>query len=682
MSKVKAGYLTVVSEHMYRRDSPKRMSASAFLSNIINELGEHMPDTDQIHLPQATKRQVHNLFLHHCTKYSETSCTYEYFRLLWVNDFPHVKTPKSKRFAKCVECADYLKKLKKTTIQSDKVAIREAFNNHMDEARKERLDYHARRLRSKTNPEEILCIIIDGMDQSKTDLPHWRRDTKRTEQMQKCKTHVMGAIAHGHGSYVSVCPPWVSDNGNLTSDFLRKILLDISSRDGYVLPPKLSLQLDSASVNKNKSFMAFLSLLVESGVFKEVQVNFLIVGHTHEDIDQMFSCFSRALRQNDAYTFDEMYQIFQGGYSPAPVRINISEIPDWDRYCANWRPKSSELCGMANERVFLIRRFSLLQFTENHLYDLRREVNVSKEDVEKLFGRVQLVSKWLSTDASFCIARQKNFGCFNTPVFPPHMFYMPNRHWPLEQFRETTIQLKLDWDDSHDNNWKEWLHEVDEWMADACTICVDLCKEKQVYTKRQKDKLSLSKEQMREKDVRFRNIQKQLAKHLSESPVDSHDRYRDWTSFLGVLGNRYLPQQEQKMQLEPVPLVAPVHTGRVGSRNFLHRDATSLTIGDLLIVHCIDVTFAICQLLSVSDNKMLVHWWGNPNTRNTIPALSGNINPLLQTDGGGPYTEELDMDTSVIAYGFELTKGKKLPHKTLRIISNDSAVDWQLPNED
>ena len=55
----------------------------------------------------------------------------------------------------------------------------------------------------------------------------------------------------------------------------------------------LVIQMDNTwQENKNQMMFAFLGSLVESGVVKDVRLNFLPVGHTHEDIDQMFSCFA------------------------------------------------------------------------------------------------------------------------------------------------------------------------------------------------------------------------------------------------------------------------------------------------------------------------------------------------------------------------------------------------------
>ncbi|KAL3684435.1 hypothetical protein R1sor_002457 [Riccia sorocarpa] len=55
------------------------------------------------------------------------------------------------------------------------------------------------------------------------------------------------------------------------------------------LPPVFMLQMDnSAKDNKNIHVLAFCSELVIRGVFETVEVNFLMVGHTHEDVDALF----------------------------------------------------------------------------------------------------------------------------------------------------------------------------------------------------------------------------------------------------------------------------------------------------------------------------------------------------------------------------------------------------------
>lgn len=60
--------------------------------------------------------------------------------------------------------------------------------------------------------------------------------------------------------------------------------------------------------------MAYLGELIREGVFKEIYVSFLPVGHTHEDVDQMFSRFAMAIRVRDTVILTEMCQVFSKAY--------------------------------------------------------------------------------------------------------------------------------------------------------------------------------------------------------------------------------------------------------------------------------------------------------------------------------------------------------------------------------
>jgi hypothetical protein len=68
-----------------------------------------------------------------------------------------------------------------------------------------------------------------------------------------------------------------------------------------VVPRKVFLQLDNTSKqNKSKYLFGWLGYLVYTGVVDRVLVSMHRVGHTHEDIDQLFSRTSVALRKMDA----------------------------------------------------------------------------------------------------------------------------------------------------------------------------------------------------------------------------------------------------------------------------------------------------------------------------------------------------------------------------------------------
>jgi hypothetical protein len=72
-----------------------------------------------------------------------------------------------------------------------------------------------------------------------------------------------------------------------TSRCNSSILEATDAPDHYEpLPRRLYLQLDnSPKDNKNQFLFGFLSFLTTQKVFEEIQLGFLLVGHTHEDID-------------------------------------------------------------------------------------------------------------------------------------------------------------------------------------------------------------------------------------------------------------------------------------------------------------------------------------------------------------------------------------------------------------
>jgi len=53
--------------------------------------------------------------------------------------------------------------------------------------------------------------------------------------------------------------------------------------------------------NKNHHLLAFLSLLTTRKMFKEVRLKFLVIGHTHKDIDGNFGYWLKKLKECDNY---------------------------------------------------------------------------------------------------------------------------------------------------------------------------------------------------------------------------------------------------------------------------------------------------------------------------------------------------------------------------------------------
>jgi hypothetical protein len=77
------------------------------------------------------------------------------------------------------------------------------------------------------------------------------------------------------------------------------------------LPKKLLLQMDNyVKDNKNWHFLVVFSLLTAKDVFEEMKLGFLIVGHTHDDIDGYFSYMSKKLRKIIIYVLVDLMRVF------------------------------------------------------------------------------------------------------------------------------------------------------------------------------------------------------------------------------------------------------------------------------------------------------------------------------------------------------------------------------------
>jgi hypothetical protein len=195
----------------------------------------------------------------------------------------------------------------------------------------------------------------DKMDHSKTASPCFASKTKSIDGFMKLLVSVTGIIAHGHGDkkFAHYTLDFYPADSNQTIGSIAKLLRDLerppksthpaslfvgagttelyatvlsgaeecissispksSNGEQFVpLPPILHVQLDNCwKDNKSRWIMCFWSLLVAKGIFEEIQVSFMLVGHTHDDIDASFGRWSMKLRENDYPTILHSLKKFQ-----------------------------------------------------------------------------------------------------------------------------------------------------------------------------------------------------------------------------------------------------------------------------------------------------------------------------------------------------------------------------------
>ncbi|GBG61252.1 hypothetical protein CBR_g19784 [Chara braunii] len=206
---------------------------------------------------------------------------------------------------------------------------------HLEAQRMERQKLMDRHEKVKSSPDKYVTVIVDGMDQSKTNLPHFRRlpEDSRIREADFLKVHVVGAKVEGHlqRAYAMM----MFNNFSMDSNSMLTVLHKVTSDLPRPLPKVLFLTLDNTSrENKSKYVLAYLVYLVHMKVFEKIKLNFLLVGHTHDNIDQMFNCFSRALAHRDAYDLPALETVIRQSYTKyAGVHVErVFEVYDWKAY--------------------------------------------------------------------------------------------------------------------------------------------------------------------------------------------------------------------------------------------------------------------------------------------------------------------------------------------------------------
>ena len=100
--------------------------------------------------------------------------------------------------------------------------------------------------------------------------------------------------------------------------------------------------------------MAFCSLLTAKRVFKEVTVGFLIVGHTHEDIDVHFSYLSKLLKMKNTYILANLMKAFMDYQKTTAFMPKlVQEVADFKKLLNGYQHDgANKLIGLGEMHLF------------------------------------------------------------------------------------------------------------------------------------------------------------------------------------------------------------------------------------------------------------------------------------------------------------------------------------------
>ena len=195
--------------------------------------------------------------------------------------------------------------------------------------KREREAYATKRNLAAERPLEYLSLIIDGADQKVYQIPHFNYKTKLNQNFPHLLAN--GVLDHTGKAFIFTAFKNISHDSNFTIECLQRTLENIEAQSGnnFKFPPKLFLQMDNCwRENKNRYVMGYLSLLVHRKVFKEIEISFLPVGHTHEDIDQLFGTIASTLKSRSAVTLKRFHKLVESSTQNQPkiTAIQIEKL--------------------------------------------------------------------------------------------------------------------------------------------------------------------------------------------------------------------------------------------------------------------------------------------------------------------------------------------------------------------
>lgn len=322
-------------------------------------------------VPYQPFKDIHTEYIACCVK---TSATYkplglEQCRKLWSSHtlLNHIRLARPKlNFQRCAECLRLEGAIRAAARRGDAELLRKLHferQEHLQLQMAERCMYYQRRWLSQQHGSGCLSMILDKWNSSTTIVPFVSRSPGWMRKLRNrlLLLSVLLVTLHTPGknqNYFYIFNKSLKGDSNMNIEGIRRSTLAYSHRGadgggpaGGHLPATFYVQADSAGDNKSQWMICFLAWLVECGYVAEVYLTFLVVGHTHEDVDQVFSLGSRFLYRSSEifYTFGAFLEGLREAYALLDATFTVVvTLLDWKFFFGS---HSKEYGAQMNERA-------------------------------------------------------------------------------------------------------------------------------------------------------------------------------------------------------------------------------------------------------------------------------------------------------------------------------------------
>ena len=234
-----------------------------------------------------------------------------------------LKFRKASQHSQCNICFNYSQFLHASSGTSDeKRRAATEWRDHLAGQYEDRLVYWHLRWFSRLRTKNVLVVIIDSMDKGKVSWPQYNhRAPKSLDKFVRPRLVITCGIAHGFCVDFSIAHDETMSHGaSAFCEILTRLIERVMEicREQHIRPPEhLVVQSDNTTAQAKNSLVGqYLATLVSRSKFVTAVLNFLIVGHTHEDVDQVFSVLlSEVLHRYRFHTPDELVEYIQARMS-------------------------------------------------------------------------------------------------------------------------------------------------------------------------------------------------------------------------------------------------------------------------------------------------------------------------------------------------------------------------------
>ena len=179
------------------------------------------------------------------------------------------------------------------------------------------------------------------MDNQKSYCPRELVKGKKTAGMLRLPTKITGCIIYsGHYEENRKIAFYINHDhfeqaSNMVVTTIFK-LLQVYLEDFGRFPKTLRLFADNCwRENKNRYVFSFLAKLVKLGIFDEATIDFLIVGHTGNEVDQLFSILTNEFKGEILSVQELLKKISTAPIKPKPKVEHLFFIWDWKKFVEN-----------------------------------------------------------------------------------------------------------------------------------------------------------------------------------------------------------------------------------------------------------------------------------------------------------------------------------------------------------